>query len=172
MTSNAVRNEKGRFVAYTSEQRAEGRKASLARRKEWESGHRSEVNEKARERYRKNHARILQIKHKYRVNNRDLLVTKGKAYQGKLKEEVFNHYSKGEPKCVCCGERRTYFLSMDHISGGGRQHRKQIGSGGLLQWLRRNHFPEGFQVMCLNCNFAKHLFGSCPCQEVVDAKAL
>ena len=27
---------------------------------------------------------------------------------------------------------------------------------------RKNNYPEGFQVLCSNCNFAKGKYGSCP----------
>jgi hypothetical protein len=35
-------------------------------------------------------------------------------------------------------------LSIDHIKGGGSQHRKKIGSGcSFYYWLKRNRFPPG-----------------------------
>lgn len=52
--------------------------------------------------------------------------------------------------CQCCGETQLEFLSIDHINGGGILHRKTISS--LYQWLIKNHFPEGFRVLCINCN--------------------
>ena len=39
-----------------------------------------------------------------------------------LKKEVFTHYSKGKPKCNCCGFDNFTALSIDHISG-----RKEAG---------------------------------------------
>ena len=73
------------------------------------------------------------------------------------------HYSGGSPKCACCGESMFEFLSIDHIGGGGKAHRKKIGgSSYLYSWLERNGFPEGFQVLCHNCNQAIGIFGYCP----------
>jgi hypothetical protein len=70
----------------------------------------------------------------------------------KDKIEVLKHYG-GE--CVCCGELEVRFLTIDHIEGGGTKQRKEIGKGNFYQWLKNNNFPDGFQIMCSNCNTAK-----------------
>lgn len=75
------------------------------------------------------------------------------------REKVFNHYGY---KCICCGERESIFLSIDHVNGKGTMHRKQTGNI-LYVWLRLNNYPEGFQVLCHNCNWAK-AHGDCPHQ--------
>jgi len=88
-----------------------------------------------------------------------------------VKMEVYLHYSKIHsnsdiPCCRCCGlNSHIEFLSLDHIAG-----RKQMDSEPefvkkgytskfkihqLLPWIKRNNFPIGFQILCLNCNFAK-----------------
>ncbi len=81
-----------------------------------------------------------------------------------LRAEVMAHYSRGVPTCSCCGERGLHFLTMDHINGGGNKHRREIGnaSGTLLSWIKRNGYPDGFQVLCWNCNLAKAHHGQCP----------
>ena len=78
--------------------------------------------------------------------------------------EVFSHYSNGEPQCSCCGEKRLEFLSIDHVNGGGCEHRKTIGGGGLrtYSWLKKNNYPKGFRVLCHNCNQSIGSFGYCP----------
>lgn len=75
------------------------------------------------------------------------------------------HYSNGSPQCACCGDFRFEFLALDHISGGGNAHRQKVtGSkrGAIYQWLEKNHYPVGYQVLCHNCDMAKHIYGSCP----------
>ena len=62
-------------------------------------------------------------------------------------------------KCACCRESTYEFLTIDHIDGGGRQHRKVIHN--FYRWLRMNNFPPGFQVLCYNCNCCKGAYGSC-----------
>ena len=64
-------------------------------------------------------------------------------------------------KCACCGEDRYEFLAIDHINGGGGKHRKQVGAK-MDRWLRRNGYPEGFRVLCHNCNQAISHYGCCP----------
>lgn len=70
-------------------------------------------------------------------------------------------YTKGKPACKCCGESIYEFLCIDHVYGGGVQHRKQVGTN-FYRWLANNQFPNGFQVLCHNCNMAKGFYGKCP----------
>ena len=45
----------------------------------------------------------------------------------RLRLEVLAYYSpRGVPECTCCGEQTIQFLAIDHVNGGGRQHRKAI----------------------------------------------
>ncbi|OLS16011.1 MAG: hypothetical protein RBG13Loki_0389 [Promethearchaeota archaeon CR_4] len=78
---------------------------------------------------------------------------------------VLRHYSGFIPKCACCGENEIKFLAIDHINGGGTRHRKTMvnGKGGnMAAWLLKNGLPEGYQILCHNCNMAKGFWGSCP----------
>lgn len=74
-----------------------------------------------------------------------------KQYIALLKRETISYYGG---KCACCGESNIQFLTIDHINGGGTKHNKEIGGGGtrLYRWLRDNKYPDGFQVLCFNCN--------------------
>ena len=68
-------------------------------------------------------------------------------------------------QCVCCGESRIIFLTIDHINNDGAEHRKSIRQGPpLYRWLIANAFPkEAFQVLCYNCNCGRfHNKGACP----------
>ncbi len=80
-----------------------------------------------------------------------------KKYWGNLKLFVLVHYSGDPPKCACCGESHFEFLTIDHINGGGNQHMKSLRKIGtnLYRWLVNNDFPEGYQVLCWNCNCSK-----------------
>jgi hypothetical protein len=61
-------------------------------------------------------------------------------------------------KCAICGEDLFIFLTIDHINNNGAEHRKKVGHK-LATWLRQNNYPEGFQVLCMNCNHAKWRVG-------------
>lgn len=88
--------------------------------------------------------------------------------QAVLREQIFSAY--GGYKCACCGENEKLFLSIDHIHNNGAEQRKngEYGRSGtsFYQWLRKNNFPDGFQVLCMNCNMGKHRNGGvCPHQS-------
>jgi hypothetical protein len=59
---------------------------------------------------------------------------------------------------VKCGFSDINALSIDHINGGGSRHRRElsISSGSsFYRWLEINDFPEGFQTLCMNCQYTK-----------------
>jgi len=69
-------------------------------------------------------------------------------------------------KCTCCGETRYEFLAFDHINGSGNKHRRELkGAKRIQQWLKENNYPEGFRILCHNCNLAKGFYGRCPHEE-------
>lgn len=87
-------------------------------------------------------------------------------YAKNFRLKCLQFYGGNSPKCACCNEVTYQFLGIDHIEGGGNKHRKEIGKsmGGqnLYRWLLKNNFPDGFQVLCHNCNLAKGFYGVCP----------
>lgn len=70
-------------------------------------------------------------------------------------------------KCTCCGERREQFLTVDHVvpfsQGGGPRNRR--GGPSLYRWLKKEGFPEGFRLLCMNCNCSRSWNGYCPHQS-------
>ena len=80
-----------------------------------------------------------------------------------LRVEALRHYSDNTMQCACCGESEIDFLALDHINGGGGKHRKEVGRGyRFIRWLQKNNYPDGFQVLCHNCNQAKSYYDGCP----------
>lgn len=93
----------------------------------------------------------------------------GTAFYQKLRSACLAAYG-GE--CACCGEGAMEFLAIDHVNGGGNAHRKSLSpSGGkgssmaAMRWIRDNGYPEGFRVLCHNCNFSYGAHGYCPHQK-------
>jgi len=89
-----------------------------------------------------------------------------------LRNEILSAYGGA---CACCGESEPEFLSIDHIDESGADHRRALGgkqgdtrrfsAGGekTYKWLKDRGFPtDGFQLLCMNCNFAKGKLGECP----------
>lgn len=111
--------------------------------------------------YLRNHERLLKKSKDYNVKHKEKKRLYDKNYQKFYSKEYFNrcrlevliHYGGNPPKCACCDESNVKFLTIDHINGGGAKQRKQVGGGfNFYRWLIRNNFPEGYQVLCFNCN--------------------
>jgi len=82
------------------------------------------------------------------------------------KLRVVSHYSGGGNCCACCGEYHIEFLCIDHIDGGGTKRRAIEGGGNsLYRWLHRMGYPDGYRVLCHNCNMSLGLLGYCPHQS-------
>ncbi len=97
----------------------------------------------------------------YRRNNRDKC-RKGVARANRrVREEVISKYGN---LCRCCGETNSLFLSIDHINNDGASRRDEQGTGwGLCYWIKRNNYPDDFQILCMNCNTGKaRNKGVCP----------
>jgi hypothetical protein len=107
-------------------------------------------------------------KNEYYATNREKESAGARRRNQALKLEVLQHYSNLNPYCACCGETAIEFLAIDHKNGNGNEHRRKIGNKGgihMYYWLRNNNFPEGYRVLCMNCNFAYSAYGICPHQE-------
>jgi hypothetical protein len=95
---------------------------------------------------------------------------KTKRNQDRCREQVFEAY--GGYKCNCCGETERMFLSIDHINNDGAEERRSGkyngGGSAFYNWLRKSKFPQGYQVLCMNCQVGKHRNGGvCPHQRKV-----
>jgi len=95
------------------------------------------------------------------------------AYNRKQRADDFSailaHYGNS---CACCGEDEVAFLTTDHINNDGAAHRRSINRRPLYRWIVKNGFPEGFQILCWNCNCAKGRVGVCPHEAMRRVRAL
>ena len=82
-----------------------------------------------------------------------------KRHWQKLKIEVLAHYSGGALVCVRCGFDDLRALSLDHIDGNGRKDRAdpKYNASKFYISLRRMDYPEGFQTLCMNCQYIKRV---------------
>lgn len=81
---------------------------------------------------------------------------RNKRHQALIKEGLLAYY--GDGKCARCGEDNPVLLCIDHIEGEGRKERRENGIKGgsqFYQWLWNNNLPDGYQVLCWNCNALK-----------------
>lgn len=117
--------------------------------------------------YWRNHEKQRARKHHPKVLARRRAQDKTKRLRAKL--EAFDAY--GGRFCACCGEIEIDFLSLDHVNGRKKEERldlrknpKAYKSCGywLYKRLKREGWPLGFQVLCMNCNWGKRICGICP----------
>lgn len=125
---------------------------------------REDQNKRARDKRIKNPQYLRDMAKKWRDANRLKYRKMQNEYHSRRRLKILTHYSNGIPKCACCGEREIKFLSIDHIDGGGLKQGREMGfgRGGLSNWIIKNNFPKGFQILCHNCNFSKGHYGQCP----------
>ena len=135
----------------------------------------------------KNAARIKKYRDDYRIahpekelewKERYMTSAKGKATKkrtsheqyARLRKAILAAYSNSSPRCACCGETREEFLTIDHVNGDGAKQRREGKRGiAFYLWLVKSDFPEGFRVLCMNCNFSLGMRGYCPHQHERDA---
>ena len=111
---------------------------------------------------KKNKEKINANRRIWYQENKEQQIKETKEWRLKLRGDVLRAYGA---KCACCGEISVEFLVIDHINGGGNKERKRLklnGGSSFYQYLRKNKFPEGYRVLCHNCNSAKGLYGYCP----------
>ena len=116
-------------------------------------------------RYYQEHREEIRIRSKLHYDSdpifREHRKLRTKEHGKEIKIEVLTHYGRGKLACVSCGEHRVACLSIDHINGNGRQDRKAHGAetGGWVFYnaLRRAGFPEGYQTLCMNCQWIKRV---------------
>lgn len=79
----------------------------------------------------------------------------------KLRQSVFDHYGNS---CECCGENEPAFLAIDHGPGAPSRNAHPDQEFNLTKWVVDNGFPEGFRILCHNCNMAVRWGRTCPHQ--------
>ena len=106
------------------------------------------------EHYRETHGEIISKTRR----NTERATHRGQQLRWETKIEVLTHYGGGKCACILCGFSNVKALSIDHIDGNGRGHRRQVGIRGgfhFYRWLKRNGYPDGYQTLCMNCQFVK-----------------
>jgi hypothetical protein len=104
-------------------------------------------------------------------SKKEQLRQNSKRWRATNKLKVLYHYSDGNLKCNCCGEAHFEFLTIDHIDNSGKDHRRKlaksydyrkISAGEVYRDIIKKNYPDGFQVLCYNCNCSKGIHGECP----------
>ena len=133
------------------------------------------INKRSADWRRDNHQKFLDDLTDWREKHKQQIRDASNKYHKKLKRIVIEHYSSRTMRCACencyyhINDCPMEFLSIDHINGGGNAHRRQLktrNGWAFYLWLIKNNFPEGFRVLCFNCNLSEGFFGYCPHNNV------
>jgi hypothetical protein len=101
----------------------------------------------------------------WRSRNREKWDSYLREYRKQRRQDVLEHYGG---RCACCGEDAYEFLAVDHANGGGEAHRAEVGQGSrMVDWIIRSGYPDGFRILCHNCNQSIGYYGECPHARVV-----
>jgi len=135
------------------------REEVLNRHKEWVKKNSDKVRTWLRRYRERNREKIREWQRLYRARRREHFSELRRKQKEKLKLEVLKHYSQSDPpKCVRCGFSDLRALTIDHVDGKGSIHRRQLRNKGgyhFYLWLKNQGLPEGYQVLCMNCQWIK-----------------
>jgi hypothetical protein len=133
----------------------------LATNREWQRRNRDKMRAAHQRWLARNPALAAKRTAAWRAANRERALAAQRLCDRKLKDAAYTAY--GGYICRCCGETLVPFLSLDHINNDGANHRRSVKRRNLYKWLKRQGYPPGFQVLCMNCNFGKARNGGlCP----------
>lgn len=130
-----------------------------------------------KENYKNNIEKYKKQSHKYYLNHKEERMKKSDEYYKTHKEQVhkrnkerskevrlkvLTHYGNGKCACVGCGYSIFDALDLDHINNNGAENRPKYGYSWGTFWrsLVKNNYPEGYQTLCRNCNWLKHIENS------------
>lgn len=116
------------------------------------------VRAKNRKHYYRHREKCIASVKRYYQENKERLCAYQRQHKRKLKEEVLLHYGNGKLACANCGFRDIRALTIDHIRNNGAEERQRLGNmlgSRFYYWLRRSNYPQGYQVLCMNCQFIK-----------------
>ena len=118
----------------------------------------------------------LITKHKYRASSKGIATTL--RYNASLRtDKQRKHIAKTSKicrlalyvlmgnKCVCCGENNPIYFHIDHVKNDGYLGRGSSNSGKrkykTSKVNKKTYLanPKKFQILCANCNWAKHMNG-------------
>ena len=130
--------------------------------KEWKLKNPEKAKEIKKREADKNKASYLERASKWQAENKDRRRDINATWRWKARLKIIDAYG-GE--CACCGELIPEFLSIDHVKNDGyvkRLNGEQSGAA-LYKKLEKLGYPkDDYQLLCMNCNFAKGHFGFCP----------
>lgn len=154
------REKSRRWIENHPEEARESRKRAKAKARS-DPEKLAKIREQQRASYQRNREARLAWYRKNREENGEELNARARAYTRRDRLAALAAYGG---VCACCGETDERFLCFDHVNGGGERMRREVHGQGrqFYGWLKRNGYPDGFRVLCHNCNYAFGQWGACP----------
>jgi len=152
-------------MAYKDKEKA--RKYNTEYKKKWRKEHYEHALKMERARAKRHREKYREASRrsyfKYREKNIERRVKSNRQRYRDRRLYCIEHYGN---MCACCGEKNIEFLAIDHIDGGGKKHREDLKSQNMniYEYLYKNNYPDGFRVLCHNCNASYGYYGYCPHQ--------
>ena len=176
-------------ASHKSEDRVRHRKRYLAnpekfvaRSKAWRANHPDKVREFSK-RYSAKHRKEIRLHNQeyYKLHRREILA-KSKQNRAKTlkrmqqtvaqrRKIVLEHYGN---RCACCGLADTRFLTLDHVPHGKGNPKGKAKKCSRVEYGKciAAGFPKEYQVLCMNCNWVKGMYGKCFHQTDLEEAAL
>jgi hypothetical protein len=112
---------------------------------------------------KRNREKVTAYQRAWTLANRDRLTARNRERTQAIKQAAINAYGG---MCACCDATELVWLTIDHVADDGAAKRRSgehTHGHKFYVWLRDQGYPDGFQVLCFNCNWAKS-HGGCPHQ--------
>ena len=142
--------------AYHHAYRQANREEINAKNRAYYQAHREEINAKDRA-YRQSHREQRKA---YEQVHREQRKANDRAYKQASVSEALKVLGN-QCSCPGCGVAEPLFLTIDHIHG----RRKGEKRDALKEAKASGWDKSRFQVLCMNCNFAKGEKGFCPVHQ-------
>jgi hypothetical protein len=130
--------------------------------KEWKLKNPERAKQIKKKEYEKNKKTYVDRAVEWQKENRKRRQDINATWRWKQRLKVIEAYGGA---CACCKEVIPEFLSIDHINNDGyikRLNGEKSGAA-LYKKLEKLGYPKDeYQLLCMNCNFAKGHFGFCP----------
>lgn len=107
--------------------------------------------------YQKNREKLLSQQKIRDSKNKHNIHIRNQKRKNDNKIKVLTHYGNDTCACVRCGVEDIRVLSLDHIYNNGYEERRRTGWSGheFYRQLIIAGFPEGYQTLCMNCQWIK-----------------
>ncbi len=127
----------------------------------WREANREAERERTHRNYEADREAALERARQYHETNREVILDRQRHHRETIRARVLAHYSPSSPpRCACPDCNVTENLTIDHVNGGGGEHRAELfgrdeAGWHFYAWLVAENFPRGYQVLCMPCNSSK-----------------